>query len=402
MSEFILTTVKQEVTQACTEALDELDQRELELDETISELVIRKADLTRKREVFTSLMAKRQLGHQRPRLPSLSPQVNPSPPKNRPATSEAERTNQLANTPESHTKVPIHTYRLLDTSPPKRTPVNRAEERYRAILGAIAEQVADDTEPPAGTNRPSQAFDSLPGFEQQSKFPGFSKARGDTYLAYRLSSGNRGDFEKVRRYNEYFTRHPFLARDSHCQPVIYVLDVEWFLETFFDEIRHIESCVRYQAANWKNLQAKIVMNESYRVLIQLIDEAIDTYSPALQVSPPLPEDHAGAPNRVRVRTAKGTEQEVDISRLTRKDDRLFLDRTEVAFAGYLKQDINVIFPVATFDVMNPHILKLMRQELTQHQYVRAVEYWRACEIRIQELGKHYESGLLGQLRTWLT
>jgi hypothetical protein len=59
--------------------------------------------------------------------------------------------------------------------------------------------------------------------------------------------------------------------------MIYILDIEWFIKTFFNEIRHIESCLKYQAANWEKVQAKVAMNESYRVLIQLIDEILNAY-----------------------------------------------------------------------------------------------------------------------------
>jgi hypothetical protein len=159
--------------------------------------------------------------------------------------------------------------------------------------------------------------------------------------------------------------------------------------------------MKYQAANWKSTQAKIGLNESYRVLVQLIDEILNAYSPTLQASP-TPSASASSPNRLRVRDAKGSEQEVEIVQLSQRGERLFWGRTEVTFAGYLKQDMHVIFPVPTFEMMNPHILKLMRNELSQNQYERSLRYWRACEIRIQELGTHYENSLLEQLRAWLT
>ena len=177
-------------------------------------------------------------------------------------------------------------------------------------------------------------------------------------------------------------------------PYIYILDIEWFLKTFFDEIRHIESCLKYQAANWEKVQAKVAMNESYRVLIQLIDEILNAYDLKLQASPPH-RARASSQSYIRVRDAKGAEREVSIKVVSQKGRRLFLDRDEVTFTGYRKRDIHIILSVPIFEVMSPHVLKRIRQELTQYQYKKSVECWCACEIRIQELGKRYETGLLG-------
>ena len=400
---------KQKISKAYDRALHELDQQEGIIEKRITELVKRKADLARKREVFISLMEKSRHEHrqrdssslpsatsQHHRQPVLSAQSSSPLSGKHPKTFEDELIPRPANASEAGTTA----QNSLGVTDLKRKLRNRIEARYRAILGEIAEQVTDDdTTLLPDTDLPQRTSGRSLTLESRSRFAEFARGRGDTHLAYRLTPGNRDDFEKIPRYNEYFTRKPIFSCESRFQPVIYVLDVEVFLKTFFDEIRHIESCIQYQSANWKKLQAKVAMNESYHVLIQLIDEIVNAYSPTLQASPA--SSGVNAPGRVHVRDAKSNEQIVETKHLSRKGDRLFLDRKEVTFAGYLKQDINTIFPVPTFEVMNCHILKLMRDELIEHQYEQAVEYWRACELRIQELGAHYESGLWGQLRTWL-
>ena len=276
------------------------------------------------------------------------------------------------------------------TEPPSR------EEQYRTILGQIANQTNSDTPSASDVNQPLSLVSASP-----SSFSEFLKIQGKTHFAYHLTLGSRRDFEKIPRCNEYYTRFLTLFREHRLPPVIYVLDVKSFLKVFFDEIRHIESCLKYQDANWKRPQAKMVLNESYRVLIQLIDEILESYSPTLQASP-AHSSRVGSPSHVQVVDAKGHEHSVEIKQLSQKRNRLFLNRMEVTFAGYLKHDINVIFPFPTLEVMNAHVLQRMREELAEHRYEQSLEYWRACELRIQELGSHYESDLLGQLRTWLT
>jgi len=281
------------------------------------------------------------------------------------------------------------------TEPPSR------EEQYRTILGQIANQINSDTALASDISQPQPADPLSQVSASSSLFSEFLKIQGKTHFAYRLAPGIRRDFEKIPRCNEYYTRFLTLFREHRLPPVIYVLDVKSFLKVFFDEIRHIESCLKYQDANWKRPQAKMVLNESYRVLIQLIDEILESYSPTLQASP-AHSSRVGSPSHVRVVDAKGHEHSVEIKQLSQKRKRLFLNRMEVTFAGYLKHDINVIFPFPTLEVMNAHVLQRMREELAEHRYEQSLEYWRACELRIQELGSHYENGLLGQLRAWLT
>ena len=328
MSE-LLQRLRQEIHNACSEVLRELELQKQEVDKAVSKFISRKAELSQK------------------------------------------------------------------TEPPSR------EEQYRTILGQIANQINSDTASVSDVNQPQPA-DPLPLVSaSSSSFSEFLKIQGKTHFAYHLTPGSHRDFEKIPRCNEYYTRFLTLFRERHLPPVIYVLDVKSFLKVFFDEIRHIESCLKYQDANWKRPQAKMVLNESYRVLIQLIDEILESYSPTLQASP-AHSSRVGSPSHVRVVDAKGHEHSVEIKQLSQKRKRLFLNRMEVTFAGHLKHDINVIFPFPTLEVMNAHVLQRMREELAQHRYEQSLEYWRACELRIQELGSHYESGLLGQLRAWLT
>ena len=99
---------------------------------------------------------------------------------------------------------------------------------------------------------------------------------------------------------------------------------------------------------------------------------------------------------------RATEKTVKLSQLRRKENRLYAEGSPVTFVGYLQPDISIIFPIPTFEVMNPHVLKQMRDSLASRQYESAFRQWRTCEIRLQELGAQYESELLEQLQTWLT
>ena len=143
------------------------------------------------------------------------------------------------------------------------------------------------------------------------------------------------------------------------------------------------------------------MEESYLELILLIDEILECYNLDLQKSPESVST-IELPNHILVRDASKNNHVVAIEQLSHKKDGLFLNDMEVVFAGYRKRDINVIFPVPTLEVMNLDILQSVREELMQNQYKRSFEHWRACELRIQELGHRYESGLLGQLYKWIT
>ena len=246
-----------------------------------------------------------------------------------------------------------------------------------------------------------QAPEENSGFEHQSGFVGFAKVWGDIHTVHRLTSGNQGDLESVSLHNEYFTRTLTLSREHCFPPIIYVLDTKHYLKALFDEIRHIESCIKYQKANWKRLQAKDVMEESYLELILLIDEILESYNPDLQKSPESVST-IELPNHILVRDVNENDHVVAIEQLSHKEEGLFLNDMKVVFAGYRKHDINVILPVPTLEVMNFEILQLIREELMQNQYKQSFEHWRACELRIQELGHRYESGLLGQLYKWLT
>ena len=338
--------IKQQMNDLCGQALSQLDQQEQEIEEAISEVVTRRAELTRKREVFISLLEKSRLEHKRAAAASLSPTppqhygrcIPSAPPssslsRKRTITFEDEFAHNFANAPVEN---------LLETAVVKRKKQRRTQARYQAILGEIAEQVTNDGTATLDTDLPQSVSSSLAAFEPQNPFAEFAKVSGDTYFAYRLAAGDQGDVEKIPRCNEYFTRQPILSRESRFQPVIYILNMEAFLKTFYDEIRHVESCLQYQAANWKTGQAKIVMNESYHILVHFIDEILKAYSPALQ-APSAHGSSAGSPSHVRIRDAEGNEQIVEIKQLSQKGNRLFLDRTEVTFAGYLSRDINIHF-----------------------------------------------------------
>jgi hypothetical protein len=392
MSEFILA-VKQGIDTACDEVLHELNMREQEIDDAVSQLITRKTDLTRKREVYVSLLERARREYYK--APSSDARLSGARPSD-----EASRLDAPEETasPSAHavTENRVRQTRRYVTSLDVSVSRNQTEERYKAILGKIAEQVKQDADRHSEAEGSSRT--AYPLSAPEGEFP---KARGETYLTYRLVGGERTDFEKIRRCNEYFTQYPIRPDGGYFYPIVYVLDVERFLKVFFEEVRHIESCARRQTANWKQPETRVAMNESYRALHQLIDEILNAYSPTLQAAPDGGQARANLSLQVRIRDHRGAEKVVSIKELARKGERLFVNRAPVKFVGYLKQDINVIFPAPTLEVMNPHVLRQMRDCLAQCQYERAIEHWRRCEIRIRELGKRYESDLLSQLRAWL-
>ena len=186
MSE-LLQRLRQEIHNACSEVLHEIELQKQEVDKEVSKFISRKAELSEK------------------------------------------------------------------TKPPSR------EEQYRTILGQIANQVNSDTASASDANQPQPADPLSLVSASSCSFSEFLKIKGKTHFAYHLTSGSRRDFEKIPRYNEYYMRFLTLFREHRLPPVIYVLDVESFLKVFFDEIRHIESCLKYQEANWRRPQAKLVL-----------------------------------------------------------------------------------------------------------------------------------------------
>ena len=202
MSKHVLA-VKHKFKAACNKVLHELDLQERKIEGAISELVTRKANMARKREVFASLMKKSQLEHT---------QTSPT---------------SAQNPSEETTEVQSHVGEPSEPPVSESKPSNRTG-RYKEILRDIADQVTSDTELPAETDRTSRALTALSALAHRSKLPDFPKVRGDTYNAYRFNAGKGSDFEQIPRYNEYFTQPPVLSREPCSQPIIYILDtIPW-------------------------------------------------------------------------------------------------------------------------------------------------------------------------------
>ena len=172
----------------------------------------------------------------------------------------------------------------------------------------------------------------------------------------------------------------------------------------------MESCHKYQEADWKTNQVNVVLNESYRTLILLIEELLASYNANLQVAPISTGEKT--PSKVRIRTGSGSEQVVDITEfsksveqvtknsITYRSKGLGQSRTG-EFAGFLKSDVNIVFPLSTFDILNPNVLRIILGEFKQRQHQETMEYWRQSELRIQKLGDSFKAELHEQLIGWL-
>lgn len=278
------------------------------------------------------------------------------------------------------------------------------QTQYNQILNRLVDNLKKKEKPASPTRSTTQTV------QPQSPFSAFPIIYGDIYLTYRLTADKSEQHEQIHRYNQFYTRRLADHLRTPNRPAIYILDVIHLLQIFFDEIRHIESCHKYQEADWKTNQVSVVLNESYRTLIRLMEEILSGYNALLQVSP-TGGQHT-SPKQVRIRTATNQEQAVDLADLSYQPDSLTSGKVqyrsftteqsmEVQFAGFLKEDLNIIFPLSVFDVFNPHVLNIMLGEFKQRQHGRALDFWRQAELRIQQLGDAYQTELHEQLIGWL-
>ena len=228
------------------------------------------------------------------------------------------------------------------------------------------------------------------------QFDQFFKVRGEAYLAFRLTSSSDQNLEEITCYNQFFTQVPEFYRPLNLKPAVYVLDVNHFLQVFYDEIRNIEGCIKYQEAEWKVDQAEEVKHESYRLMARLIEEILSGYDPEQQVSPKILT--ITPPTRIRVRAMGKPPEIVSVDEIDQKEGKIFWKQTEVMFDCYLEKDVHAIFPNATLEIINLDSLKEMQTELLRCEHGQTFENWRACKIKTQELGEKYNVELLKQLQ----
>jgi len=280
----------------------------------------------------------------------------------------------------------------------------RVQSRYSDILSQMVDNLKDKDQAPLTTAKTTTINTSV------SPFSTYPIVCGDVYQTYRLTAGQSDAYQQISLYNQFYTYRleDYLKKPSKF--AIYIVDAVHFLKILFDEIRHVESCRKYQEADWKSNQVNIVLNESYRTLILLIEELLAGYNATLQVSP------IGVgrkiPNQVRIRVENGIEQVTNLTELSKSVDRINGNMVmyqpiasgpsaPAEFVGFLKTDLNIIFPLPLFDLLNPHVLKIMLGEFKQRQHHQTMEFWRQSEIRIQQLGDSFETELHEQLIGWL-
>ena len=228
------------------------------------------------------------------------------------------------------------------------------------------------------------------------QFDQFCKVRGEAYVAFRLTSSSDQDLEEITCYNQFFTRFPDFSDPLNLKPAVYVLDVDHFLQVFYDEIRNIEGCIKYQEAEWKVDQAEEVMHESYRLMARLIEEILSGYDLQQQASSKMLT--ITPPTRVRVQAMGKSPEIVSVDEIDQKEGKIFLEQTEVMFDCYLEEDVHAVFPNVTLEIINLHSLKEMQAELLRCEHGQTFENWRACKIKTQELGEKYNVELLKQLQ----
>lgn len=229
-----------------------------------------------------------------------------------------------------------------------------------------------------------------------SQFGKFLKVRGEAYLTFRLTSSKDQNLEEITCYNQFFTQVPEFHRPLNLKPAVYILDVNHFLQVFYDEIRNIEGCIKYQEAEWKVDQAEEVKHESYRLMARLIEEILSGYDLEQQVLPKI--STLTPPKRVRIRAMDRSPKVVSVDDIDQKEDKIFWKQTEVLFDCYLEEDIRAIFPNVTLDIINLYALEEMRTELLRCEHGQTFENWRTCKIKTQELGEQYNVELLRQLQ----
>ena len=188
------------------------------------------------------------------------------------------------------------------------------QTQYNQILNRLVDNLKKKEKPASPTRSTTQTV------QPKSPFSAFPIIYGDIYLTYRLTADKSEQHEQIHRYNQFYTRRLADHLRTPNRPAIYILDVIHLLQIFFDEIRHIESCHKYQEADWKTNQVSVVLNESYRTLIRLMEEILSGYNALLQVSP-TGGQHT-SPKQVSIRTATNQEQAVDLADLSYQPDSL--------------------------------------------------------------------------------
>ena len=282
----------------------------------------------------------------------------------------------------------------------------KTQSRYSQVLS----QMVDDLKEKDNQSPPKQEPSNIDIQTSTSSFSNYPIVHGDIYQTYRLTAGQSNTYQQIALYNQFYTdSFENYLYDSSKFP-IYIIDIVHLLKTLFNEIRHVESCHKYQEADWKTNQVNVVLNESYRTLILLIEELLASYNANLQVAPISTGEKT--PSKVRIRTGSGAEQVVDITEfsksveqvtknsITYRSKGLGQSRTG-EFAGFLKSDVNIVFPLSTFDILNPNVLRIILGEFKQRQHQETMEYWRQSELRIQKLGDSFKAELHEQLIGWL-